>query len=68
MPRFPAFLIATQNIDGLHQAAGNQRVSELHGSVQTRPQRLCGSRRRAIESLARSKKKSIGNLHYPNVR
>ena len=31
--RFPAFLIAPQDIDGLHQAAGNQRVSELHGSV-----------------------------------
>ena len=31
--RFPAFLIATWNIDALHQAAGSQRVSELHGSV-----------------------------------
>jgi NAD-dependent SIR2 family protein deacetylase len=31
--RFQRFLIATQNIDGLHQVAGNQRVSELHGSV-----------------------------------
>lgn len=31
--RFSQFLIATQNIDGLHQAAGSQRVSELHGSV-----------------------------------
>lgn len=25
--------VATQNIDGLHQAAGSQRVYELHGSV-----------------------------------
>lgn len=25
--------IATQNIDGLHQAAGSERVYELHGSV-----------------------------------
>lgn len=25
--------IVTQNIDGLHQAAGNQKVYELHGSV-----------------------------------
>ena len=31
--RFERFLIATQNIDGLHQAAGNERVSELHGSA-----------------------------------
>lgn len=31
--RFRRFLIATQNIDGLHQAAGSQRVSDLHGSA-----------------------------------
>ncbi len=26
-------LVITQNIDGLHQRAGNERVVELHGSV-----------------------------------
>lgn len=31
--RFRRFLVATQNIDGLHQAAGSFRVSELHGSA-----------------------------------
>jgi NAD-dependent SIR2 family protein deacetylase len=31
--RFSEFLIATQNIDGLHQKAGSDRVSELHGSL-----------------------------------
>jgi len=31
--RFPYFLVATQNIDGLHQKAGSDRVSELHGSL-----------------------------------
>ena len=31
--RFEDILIATQNIDGLHQAAGSTRVSEVHGSV-----------------------------------
>lgn len=31
--RFTDFLIATQNIDGLHQKAGSARVSELHGSL-----------------------------------
>ncbi|VGO16687.1 NAD-dependent protein deacylase [Pontiella desulfatans] len=31
--RFPRMLIATQNIDGLHQKAGSGRVSELHGSM-----------------------------------
>jgi NAD-dependent deacetylase len=27
------FLLATQNIDGLHQRAGSQRVIEMHGSL-----------------------------------
>jgi NAD-dependent deacetylase len=27
------FTLATQNVDGLHQAAGSQRVLELHGSL-----------------------------------
>ncbi len=31
--RFDGFLIATQNIDGLHQKAGSERLSELHGSL-----------------------------------
>jgi NAD-dependent SIR2 family protein deacetylase len=31
--RFERFLIATQNIDGLHDIAGNRRITELHGNV-----------------------------------
>lgn len=31
--RFPDFLLATQNIDGLHAAAGSRKVVELHGSI-----------------------------------
>ena len=27
------FLLATQNVDGLHQAAGSERIVELHGSL-----------------------------------
>lgn len=27
------FLLATQNVDGLHQRAGSERVVELHGSI-----------------------------------
>src|SRR6187401_2933106 len=27
------FLLATQNIDGLHTAAGNRRVIEMHGNL-----------------------------------
>ena len=30
---FPHFTLTTQNIDGLHQAAGSRDVLELHGSI-----------------------------------
>lgn len=32
--RVPELLIVTQNIDGLHRAAGSSRVIELHGNIQ----------------------------------
>ncbi|HEY1016922.1 MAG TPA: NAD-dependent deacylase [Herpetosiphonaceae bacterium] len=31
--RAPSFLLATQNVDGLHQRAGSQQVIELHGNI-----------------------------------
>lgn len=34
--------VITQNIDGLHQAAGSRRVLELHGSVHRNYCRKCG--------------------------
>lgn len=34
--------VVTQNIDGLHQAAGNRRVHELHGSVLRNHCMSCG--------------------------
>lgn len=34
--------VITQNIDGLHQAAGSKRVYELHGSVHRNYCRKCG--------------------------
>jgi len=47
--------VITQNIDGLHQAAGSRRVLELHGSWRTLSCRLCGmrfdSRRVTLERL-----------------
>jgi NAD-dependent deacetylase len=30
---FPRFFLFTQNIDGLHQRAGNKNVHELHGNI-----------------------------------
>lgn len=38
--------IATQNVDGLHQAAGSKKVIELHGSIR---QIRCRSCRRPVE-------------------
>ena len=34
--------MVTQNIDGLHQAAGNRKVLELHGSVHRNDCEKCG--------------------------
>jgi NAD-dependent deacetylase len=35
--------VATQNIDGLHQAAGSQNVLELHGSIHRNHCERCGA-------------------------
>lgn len=31
--RFGNFLLATQNVDGLHRAAGSMKLAELHGNI-----------------------------------
>jgi NAD-dependent deacetylase len=31
--RMPQFLLATQNVDGLHQRAGSRQLVELHGNI-----------------------------------
>lgn len=38
----PSVTVITQNIDGLHQAAGSQRVLELHGSLWKLRCDVCG--------------------------
>jgi NAD-dependent deacetylase len=42
--RFQDFTLATQNIDGLHAAAGSRKVLELHGNVWTARCTGCGFR------------------------
>ena len=46
--RFPEFLLATQNVDGLHRRAGSRKLVELHGSIE---RRYCVSCRRTEEDL-----------------
>jgi NAD-dependent deacetylase len=38
----PKFTLVTQNVDGLHQAAGSKEVLELHGSIWTLRCTQCG--------------------------
>jgi NAD-dependent deacetylase len=45
--------LMTQNIDGLHQAAGSQKVLELHGSIWYAKCLSCGRRTRMQERLER---------------
>jgi NAD-dependent deacetylase len=42
--RIPSFTLVTQNIDGLHQAAGSREVVELHGSILRARCEGCGGR------------------------
>jgi NAD-dependent deacetylase len=42
--RFQNFTLATQNVDGLHAAAGSRDVLELHGSVWTARCLLCSAK------------------------
>ena len=46
--RFPEFLLATQNVDGLHRRAGSRKLVELHGSIE---RRYCVRCRRTEEDL-----------------
>lgn len=49
--RFEDFCLVTQNIDGLHQAAGSREVIELHGSIWRARCVRCGSRQDVRESM-----------------
>jgi NAD-dependent deacetylase len=45
--------VITQNIDGLHQAAGSQDVIEVHGSIATASCLLCGAGYPLVETRVR---------------
>lgn len=63
-------LIATQNVDGLHQAAGSRAVVELHGAIRTLSCARCGAQRavRGFEGLALPPRcAACGGVERPDV-
>jgi NAD-dependent deacetylase len=68
--RFESFTLATQNIDGLHAAAGSREVLELHGNIWTARCLSCEARRdvRDVESDERPPLcASCGDAMRPDV-
>ncbi len=43
--RFPHFWLITQNVDGLHQKAGNRNIVELHGNMMNSRCVTCGKKK-----------------------
>lgn len=58
--------VCTQNVDGLHQAAGSRTVHELHGTIRTHRCHACGSPHTEEAFLRKAKCPCGGNLR-PNV-
>lgn len=62
--------VVTQNIDGLHQAAGSQKVLELHGSVLRNRCMKCGEKY-ALDAILQSEGvprcKKCGGIIKPDV-
>ena len=61
--------VITQNIDGLHQAAGSRNVLELHGSIHTNTCTQCGRKYRlsAVMNGASLPRCACGGLIKPDV-
>jgi NAD-dependent deacetylase len=59
-------LIATQNVDGLHQAAGSSHVHELHGSIREFRCHSCG-RETDEEAFIQEQSCSCGGKLRPGV-
>ena len=57
--------VVTQNIDGLHQAAGSKKVYELHGSVHRNICQRCGAVYDAGWILAREHEDALGVPRCP---
>jgi len=68
---FPAVMVVTQNVDGLHQRAGSQSLLELHGTITRAVCERCGSDRDMGEAVAESSERpplcSCGGRFRPAV-
>jgi NAD-dependent deacetylase sirtuin 4 len=56
----PLVGVVTQNVDGLHQAAGSRRVVELHGSLASVVCLSCGARESRAEYQERLLNQNVG--------
>jgi NAD-dependent deacetylase len=59
--------IATQNIDGLHQAAGNRNVYELHGSIHHIKCHKCGAYSTKSDFLSGKSCEKCGGVLRPDI-
>jgi NAD-dependent deacetylase len=66
---FDTFTLATQNVDGLHRAAGSREVLELHGNIWTARCTRCGARAdvRALEEARPPACPDCGSPMRPGV-
>ncbi len=68
---FPAVLVVTQNVDGLHQRAGSRSLLELHGTITRAVCERCGASRDMGEAVAESSERpplcSCGGRFRPAV-
>ncbi len=61
------FTLITQNVDGLHQAAGSEGVVELHGSLRRVQCTRCGDSRLSLDPLPPLPTCPCGGLLRPGV-
>ena len=68
---FPAVMVVTQNVDGLHQRAGSRSPLELHGTITRAVCERCGGGRDMGEAVAESSERpplcSCGGRFRPAV-
>lgn len=65
--KLPRVTVVTQNIDGLHQRAGSQRVLELHGSLWETRCDSCGARHERVEGPLSDVRCGCGQYRRPNI-